>query len=109
MQISAANRTFRPARMARRALGFFFLGLGVAGAILPIIPGWPGLFVAVMLLGRRDPALRRMHLLGRRGLRRLRTARTPRLRRLGRWLSGQYVGMRRAMTPHLIRAEQIFK
>lgn len=109
MQISPADRTFRPAGMARRALGFLFLGIGVAGAILPIIPGWPGLFVAVMLLGRRDPALRRMHIVGRRGLRRLRTARAPHVRRLGRWLSGQYVGMRRSLTPHLIRAERLFK
>ncbi len=102
------DSSFRPARLVRRALGFFFLAIGVAGALLPIIPGWPGLFVAIVLLGRRDPALRRMHLAGRRGLRLLRTARLPLLRRLGHWLSAQYVGMRRSFTPHLIRAERIF-
>ncbi|NTV65639.1 MAG: hypothetical protein HGA65_19190 [Oscillochloris sp.] len=94
--------------LARRVLGFCFLGIGIAGVLLPIIPGWPGFFVAIILLGRRDPALRRLHLVGRRILRRLRTARTPHLRRLGRWLSDQYVGMRRSMRPHIIRAEKIF-
>ncbi|MBX0329050.1 hypothetical protein K2Z83_15330 [Oscillochloris sp. ZM17-4] len=106
---SITSSAIRPARLIRRGLGFLFLGVGIAGALLPIIPGWPGLFVAILLLGRRDPALRKLHLVGRRGLRSLRTARAPHMRRIGRWLSDQYVGMRRSMTPHLIRAEKMFK
>ncbi|NTW01830.1 MAG: hypothetical protein HGA19_11130 [Oscillochloris sp.] len=100
------NRSFR---FVRRSLGFLFLAIGILGALLPIIPGWPGLFVAVLLLGRRDPALRKLHLVGRRFLRFLRTARTPHLRRFGRWLSDQYVGMRRSITPRIIQAERLFK
>jgi hypothetical protein len=96
-------------RLARRALGFLFLGIGIAGALLPIIPGWPGLIVAILLLGRRDPALRRLHLVCRRGLRILRTSRSPRLRLLGLWLSSQYVGMRRSITPRIIQAERFFQ
>lgn len=99
---------FRPALLIRRVLGFTFLAIGILGALLPIIPGWPGLFVAILLLGRRDPVLRKLHLAGRRVLRGLRTNRAPHLRRLGRWLSGQYVGMRRSITPRLIQAERLF-
>jgi hypothetical protein len=106
---TTTDTQFRPARLIRRGLGFFFLAIGILGALLPIIPGWPGLFVAVLLLGRRDPTLRRMHLAGRRVLRGLRTARAPHTRRVGRWLSGQYVGMRRGITPRLIQAERIFR
>jgi uncharacterized membrane protein YbaN (DUF454 family) len=96
---------FRP---IRRALGFLFLGIGIAGAILPIIPGWPGFFVAIVLLGRRDPVLRKLHLLGRRTLRALRRSRWQQLRRFGQWLSAQYVGMRRSITPRIIQAEKMF-
>ncbi|EFO81629.1 hypothetical protein OSCT_0484 [Oscillochloris trichoides DG-6] len=97
-----------PARLVRRTLGFLFLGIGILGSLLPIIPGWPGLFVAILLLGRRDPTLRRLHLVGRRSLRTLRTSRVPHMRRVGRWLSDQYVGMRRIMRPKLIWAEKFF-
>jgi len=109
MQSTTSSSTIRPAHLVRRALGFLFLGIGVAGALLPIIPGWPGLFVAILLLGRRDPTLRKLHLFGRRGLRGLRTSRAPHLRRVGRWLSAQYVGMRRSITPKIIWAEKIFQ
>lgn len=97
-----------PLHLARRVLGFAFLGIGILGALLPIIPGWPGIFIAIVLLGRRDRVLRLLHLLGRRSLRRLRAARGPRLRRFGRWLSGEYVAMRRNITPRIIKAERMF-
>jgi hypothetical protein len=69
--------------MARRSLGLFCLAVGIAGVLLPILPGWPLLFASGRLLGRRDPLLRRMLLTGRRGMRRLRHARHPLLRRAG--------------------------
>ena len=67
----------------RRSLGLCFLAAGLAGVLLPILPGWPLLFVGGRILGRRDPLLRRMLLTGRRGVRRLRQARHPLLRRAG--------------------------
>lgn len=86
---------FRPLLLAfapfvlavRRPLGLFCLGIGLTGAILPILPGWPFLLIGTRLLGRRDPAVRRMLVLVRRALRWLRTARQPLLRRLGAWLT----------------------
>lgn len=95
--------------IVRRAVGFLCLGIWALGAILPIIPGWPALIVAVVLLGRRDRTLRSMHLLGRRLLRWMRLSRNPRISRTGRWLSDQYLSARRALTPAIIRAEQSFQ
>jgi hypothetical protein len=94
--------------MARRALGFFCLGIGVLGAILPIIPGWPAFILAVLLLGRRDRTLRQLHLVARRALRWLRGHPVAPLRSGGYWLSDQYLGMRRLITPRLIAAERAF-
>ncbi|MEI8306035.1 MAG: hypothetical protein WCF99_03105 [Chloroflexales bacterium] len=95
-------------RLVRRTLGFLALGVGIAGILLPIIPGWPGFVVAIVLLGRRDPALRHLHVFGRRTLRAMRRSRVRQMRRLGHWLSAHYVGMRRSITPHLIQAEKMF-
>lgn len=93
-------------RLTRRALGFFFLVIGLLGAAFPIIPGWPALLVAILLLGRRDRTLRLMHLLARRILRWSRTTQITPVRRFGRWLSDQYLGLRRVVTPRLIAAER---
>ncbi|HEX9372594.1 MAG TPA: hypothetical protein VF897_16400 [Roseiflexaceae bacterium] len=83
-------------RGARRPLAMLCLTLGVAGCILPIVPGLPFFVVAARLLGPRDPLLRRVNLLGRRGLRGLRASRRPLLRRAGRQL-----------TPHWRRAARL--
>ena len=45
--------------LTRRSLGLCFLALGLAGVLLPILPGWPLLLVGGRMLGRRDPLLRR--------------------------------------------------
>ncbi len=73
---------------------------------MPIIPGWPGFFLAVLFLGRRDRTLRRTHLLGRRALRWLRHRRTPWLRRLGKRLTVEYLRGRRSLTPTLDAIER---
>lgn len=67
----------------RRWLGLFCLALGVAGVLLPILPGWPFLLICGRLLGSRDPLLRRVLATGHRGLRRLRQAERPLLRQAG--------------------------
>ncbi|HMQ34782.1 MAG TPA: hypothetical protein PKD53_28855 [Chloroflexaceae bacterium] len=91
---------------ARRAVGYFCLFVWALGAILPIIPGWPALIVAIALLGRRDRTLRLLHLLGRRTLRWLRRHPAPQVRPMGLWLSERYVALRRAITPGIIAAER---
>lgn len=105
MRLTTSNLSF-VITMTRRVLGFLCLGIWALGAILPIIPGWPALILAVVLLGRRDRTLRLMHLLGRRSLRWMRLHPAPRVRDTGLWLSGQYVSARRALTPAIIRAER---
>lgn len=90
----------------RRVLGLLFLVLGLIGSLFPIIPGWPGFFIAIILLGRRDRLLRRLHLLARFTLRWLRKAPIPHVRGIGQWLSKQYVELRRAVVPRLIAFER---
>jgi hypothetical protein len=102
------TRSRGPWHLVRRVAGYTCLGIGVIGAILPIIPGWPGFFLAVALLGRRDRTLRLAHLLLRHCLRYLRRTQQPVLRRLGLWASAQYLGLRRQLLPHLDRAERFF-
>jgi hypothetical protein len=85
-----SRRTPHVPHTARRALALFCLVLGVAGCILPIIPGLPFLVITGRLLGPRDPLLRKGIVASRRALRRLRGARQPLLRRAGTHL-----------TPHL--------
>lgn len=92
--------------LLRRSLGFFLLLVWALGAILPIIPGWPALILAIVLLGRRDRALRLMHLYWRRTLRWLRRHPVPQVRPVGHWLSGHYLTLRRAVTPGIIAAER---
>jgi uncharacterized membrane protein YbaN (DUF454 family) len=75
--------TMRLRSLLRRSLGLSCLALGVAGVLLPILPGWPLLLVCGRLLGPRDPVLRRVLATGHRGLRRLRQAERPLLRRAG--------------------------
>ena len=90
----------------RRVVGIFLLILGIFGAILPILPAWPFIVPAILLLGRRDRTLRYTHLLLRRALRRLRHSQTPLLRQLGVWCSREYIRTRRLLTPLLIAAER---
>jgi hypothetical protein len=93
-------------RLVRRIIGLICLGLALLGFILPIIPGWPFIIPAVVLLGRRDPMLRRLHLLVRHSLRALRRHRSPRIRQLGGRLSVEYVRGRRMIAPQIVAAER---
>jgi hypothetical protein len=97
-----------PWRLVRRTIGFLCLIIWVLGVILPIIPGWPALIIAIALLGRRDRMLRLIHLAARRGLRWLRRHPLPQVRPAGHWLSARYIAVRRAITPGIIAAERTF-
>ncbi|NTU82726.1 MAG: hypothetical protein HGA45_25710 [Chloroflexales bacterium] len=92
--------------LVRRAVGLLCLMIGVLGAVLPVIPGWPALIVAIVLLGRRDRTLRLLHLYGRRVLRWLRRHPAPQVRPVGRWLSERYLALRHAITPGIIAVER---
>ena len=72
------------------------LALGVAGCVLPILPGLPFLILSGRLLGPHDPLLRRLIVAGQRAMRRLRTAEQPFLRHVGRQI-----------TPHCCRLARL--
>lgn len=90
----------------RRVIGLSLLVIWVLGIVMPVIPGWPALVLAIILLGRRDRMLRQLHLLGRRGLRWLRRHPIHPIRPFGLWLSNHYVNLRRAVMPHMIAFER---
>jgi hypothetical protein len=83
LHVRPALRAPQLPRSARRPLALLCLVLGVAGCVLPIIPGLPFLVICGRLLGPRDRLLRQGMLAGRRGLRRLRRAGHPALRCAG--------------------------
>lgn len=96
-------------RPLRRPLGWLLFCIGLAGLALPILPGWPFLIPSIILLGRRDPFLRRLHLLVRMALRWLRRQQRGWLRDLGNWLHTEYVRTRDIVTPLLIATERAFE
>ena len=67
----------------RKLLGLVCLLVALIGFILPIIPGWPFIVPAVLLLGRRDPLLRWLNLQLRHLLRFMRRSETPLVRAVG--------------------------
>ena len=89
----------------RQTIGIVAAVLGVIGSAFPILPGWPAFLLAAILLGRRNPVIRRPLLFVRRLLRRLRSTRYSWLRRAGRRLSHLYVATRRVVLPRLIAIE----
>lgn len=97
------------ALLARRILGLLFLLFALLGFVLPIIPGWPFIVPAVLLLGRRDRSLRLLNVLVRHSLRKLRRSQTPWVQQIGVRLSTEYTRGRRALIPTIVRAEQMFR
>jgi hypothetical protein len=92
--------------IGRRVVGTILLIIGILGWLLPILPGWPFVIPAIVLLGRRDPLLRRMHLVLRLGLRSLRRTRHPRIRRLGLRLLDAYQRARATVVPAIDATER---
>jgi len=81
----------------RRTLAFFCIVLGVAGCILPVMPGLPFFILGGRLLGPRDRLLRRAIVGGRWQLRRMRSARQPLVRRAGLHLTPHWRAFTRLM------------
>jgi len=94
---NAKQQLIAPPRTMRRSLAMLCIFIGVAGCILPIIPGLPFFVVAARLLGPRDRLLRRVIMLGEQSLRWLRRARQPLLRRLGVRLVPHWRALKRLM------------
>ncbi len=69
----------------RLILGWFFIGLGALGVILPILPGMPWLIIGTWLIGRRSRLFRKTGVAGKRFLRRWAAHKGPVLGGLGRW------------------------
>ena len=83
------NFHYRRPNLPRRILGWAAV---VAGLVMLVVPG-PGLLMLVLgiiLLGRRDPVLRRWAVLLRLNLRRLSRAERRTIRCVGIWLRGQH-------------------
>lgn len=83
----------QPPSLARRIAGWLVVVAGLAMLVLPG-PGLLALVLAIMLLGRRDPTLRRLAVLLRLTLRRLSRAEHAAVRRVGRWLRQQHAHSR---------------
>ncbi len=81
----------------RRTLAFACIGLGIAGCILPLIPGLPFFVLGGRLLGPRDRTLRLAMLQGRRGVRALRHSRSAHLRRAGTRITPHWRSVARLM------------
>lgn len=96
-------------RFVRRLMGIICLVIGIAGFLLPILPGWPFIIPAIILLGRRDPWLRWLHLVLRHQLRRLRRSRHPSVRSLGLRLSAEYVRSKRVLSGALLTTERTLR
>jgi hypothetical protein len=84
-QVSAHKARHQPHSRIRRIAGWLTLLLGIAMLILPG-PGFLGIALGVILIGRHDPLLRRWAIVIRVGLRRLSRAENPVLHRVGGWL-----------------------
>ncbi len=82
---------------ARSALALVCIALGIAGCILPIIPGLPFFVLGGRLLGPRDRHLRQAVVSGRRLLRRLRRSRSAHLRRAAIQLTPHWLTFTRLM------------
>ncbi len=94
------------ATFARRAIGLVFLLVGILGVLLPILPGWPFLIPAIVLLGRRDPLLRWLNLHVRLAVRWLRNHRHPLVGGAGARISKEYMQTCRMIAPMLDRMER---
>ncbi|HMO56621.1 MAG TPA: hypothetical protein PKC19_04635 [Roseiflexaceae bacterium] len=92
--------------IVRRVIGVILLIIGLLGLLLPILPGWFFIIPAIVLLGRRDPMLRRLHLVVRWFLRQMRRGRHPQLRNFGIRLCSEYVRARRVIVPALAATER---
>jgi uncharacterized membrane protein YbaN (DUF454 family) len=92
--------------IVRRVVGIICLIIGILGLLLPILPGWPFIVPAIVLLGRRDRALRFTHLWVRMVLRFMRRHPAPSLRQFGQRLSREYVSFKHMIVPKIDAAER---
>lgn len=90
----------------RRVGGWSLIALGVAGVILPVLPGVVFFVLGVALLGPRHPLLRRCAFTLRLVLRRWSRARRPLVARLGWQVRLRHRTMRLAMREQTARVQR---
>ena len=101
-RIYPQRRRHRRRSLRRRVAGWIVVGLGLAFLPLPG-PGMLVLALGVILVGRRDPTLRRMALSVRLGVRRLSRAENRAIRFVGGWLREHVRQARRFIREHAHR------
>jgi hypothetical protein len=95
------RRRHPPRSLTRRIVGWIVLSLGVLGLAVPVLPGLLLLGLGMLILGPRDPALRRATVQIRLALRHWSRARHPRLRQIGRWVRQRHRAARATLRSHL--------
>jgi cytochrome c oxidase subunit IV len=90
----------------RRVGGWGLIALGIAGIILPALPGVIFIVLGIVLLSPRDPLLRRLAFSIRLFLRRWCRVRNQRLSRLGWWVRLRHRAVRLAVREQAARARR---
>ncbi len=90
----------------RRVGGWGLIALGIAGIILPALPGVIFIVLGMVVLGPRESLLRRMAFMIRLFLRRWCRVRNPRLARLGWWVRLRHRTVRLAVREQAARARR---
>ncbi len=89
----------------RRIIGWSVLALGIVGVVIPILPGFPFVVLAVFLIGPHDPLLRRFGILIHLLLRRWSQAKHPKMRQVGMYIRNLYYEKRLLLREHLHQRE----
>ena len=92
--------------VARSTVGWVLIALGISGIVLPVMPGVVFFVLGVVLLGPRNPVLRRAAVLIRLALRRWCRARNQTVARLGWWVRLRHRTMRLAVRERVGQARR---
>ncbi len=92
--------------IVQRAAGWGLITLGISGIVLPIMPGLVFFVLGVVLLGPRNPLLRRAAVLIRLSLRRWCRVRNQAVARLGWWVRLRHRTVRLAIRERVGQARR---
>jgi len=92
--------------VARSTVGWILIALGMTGIILPVIPGVVFFVLGVVVIGPRNPVLRRAAVLLRLALRRWCRVRNQTVARLGWWVRLRHRTVRLAVRERVGQARR---